>query len=44
MTEQPPLLSDLFRMIIKIIVGGIVIFGLVSCSVGVLAGMGGIFG
>lgn len=40
MTEQPPLLSDLFRMIIKIIVGGIVIFGLVSCSVGVLAGMG----
>ncbi len=40
MTEQPPLLSDLFRMVIKIIVGGIVIFALVSCSVGVLAGMG----
>ena len=40
MTEQPPLLSELFRMIIKIIVGGIVIFALVSCSVGVLAGMG----
>lgn len=39
MTEQPPLLSELFRMIVKIIVGGIVIFALVSCSVGVLAGM-----
>ena len=40
MTEQRPLLSELFRMIVKIIVGGIVIFALVSCSVGVLAGMG----
>lgn len=40
MREQPPLLSELFRMVVKIIVGGIVIFALVSCSVGVLAGMG----
>lgn len=40
MTERPPLLKDLFRMIIKMIVGGILIIALVSCGVGVVAGAG----
>lgn len=40
MTERPPLLSDLIRMVVKIIVGGILIIGLVSCGVIVVAGAG----
>ncbi len=40
MTERPPLLTDLFRMVIKMIVGGILIILLFSCGVGVVAGAG----
>lgn len=40
MTERPPLLPDLFRMIVKMIVGGILVIALVSCGVGVVAGAG----
>jgi protease-4 len=38
--ERPPLLNDLFRMIVKMIVGGILIIGLVSCGVAAVAGAG----
>lgn len=38
MAERPPLLPDLFRMVVKMIVGGILIIGLVSCGVGSIAG------
>lgn len=38
MAERPPLLPDLFRMVVKMIVGGILVIGLVSCGVGVIAG------
>ena len=40
MAERPPLLPDLFRMVIKMIVGGILIIGLVSCGVAAVAGAG----
>ena len=40
MSERPPLLWDLVRMIIKMIVGGIVVIGLVSCGVASVAGAG----
>ncbi len=40
MTERPPLLGDLIRMVIKMIVGGIVVIGLVSCGVMTVAGAG----
>jgi protease-4 len=40
MSERPPLLTDLFRMIVKMIVGGIVVIGLVSCGVASVAGAG----
>lgn len=40
MAERPPLLPDLFRMVVKMIVGGILIIGLVSCGVTVVAGAG----
>jgi protease-4 len=40
MAERPPLLNDLFRMVVKMIVGGIVLIGLVSCGVVGLAGAG----
>lgn len=41
MSERPPLLMDLFRMIVKMIVGGIFLILLVSCGVGVVAGAAG---
>lgn len=41
MTERPPLLTDLFRMVVKMIVGGILIIGLISCGAGVIAGASG---
>ncbi|MEO1136611.1 MAG: S49 family peptidase [Pseudomonadota bacterium] len=41
MAERPPLIPDLFRMVVKMIVGGILIIGLVSCGVGVVASAGG---
>ena len=40
MTSRPPLLPDLFRMIVKMIVGGILLIGLVSCGVAAIAGAG----
>ncbi|MEO0879720.1 MAG: S49 family peptidase [Pseudomonadota bacterium] len=40
MSERPPLLWDLVRMVIKMIVGGIVVIALVSCGVASLAGAG----
>ncbi len=40
MSERPPLLWDIVRMVIKMIVGGIVVIGLVSCGVGVVASSG----
>lgn len=40
MNERPPLLKDLFRMVIKMIVGGFVIIGLVSCGTAMVAGAG----
>ncbi len=40
MADRPPLIPDLFRMIIKMIVGGILIIGLVSCGVAAIAGAG----
>lgn len=40
MSERPPLLGDLVRMVIKMIVGGIVVIGLVSCGVMTVAGAG----
>ena len=40
MTERPPLLTDLVRMVVKMIVGGILIILLFSCGVGVVAGAG----
>ena len=40
MSERPPLLWDLVRMVIKMIVGGIVVIGLVSCGVASVAGAG----
>ena len=40
MAERPPLLPDLFRMVVKMIVGGILVIGLFSCGVGVVAGAG----
>ncbi len=41
MAERPPLLPDLFRMVVKMIVGGLLILGMVSCGVGCVAGGGG---
>lgn len=41
MTERPPLLTDLVRMVIKMIVGGILIIALVSCGAGVIGAAGG---
>lgn len=41
MAERPPLLWDLFRMVVKMIVGGILIIGLVSCGVAAIAGAAG---
>ncbi|MEO1252471.1 MAG: hypothetical protein AAFW81_09015, partial [Pseudomonadota bacterium] len=40
MTERPPLLSDLVRMVVKMLVGGILIIALVSCGVGVVSAAG----
>jgi len=40
MAERPPLLPDLFRMVVKMIVGGILIIGLVSCGVSAIAAGG----
>ncbi len=40
MTERPPLLTDLVRMVIKMIVGGILVIALVSCGVGVIGAAG----
>ena len=40
MAERPPLLWDLVRMVIKMIVGGIVVIALVSCGVASVAGAG----
>ena len=40
MAERPPLLPDLFRMVVKIIVGAILIIGLASCGVACVAGAG----
>ncbi|WP_165793750.1 S49 family peptidase [Hyphococcus luteus] len=40
MAERPPLLPDLFRMVVKMIVGGVLVIGLVSCGVGCVAGAG----
>ncbi|MEL6372160.1 MAG: S49 family peptidase [Pseudomonadota bacterium] len=40
MSERPPLLNDLFRMVVKMIVGGLVIIGLVSCGTAMVAGAG----
>ena len=40
MTERPPLLTDLVRMVIKMIVGGILVIALVSCGVGVVGAAG----
>lgn len=40
MSERPPLLWDIGRMIIKMIVGGIVVIALVSCGVASVAGAG----
>ena len=40
MSERPPLLWDLVRMVIKMIVGGFVVIGLVSCGVATVAGAG----
>ena len=41
MSERPSLPSELFRMVIKMIVGGILVIGLVSCGVGAIAGAAG---
>lgn len=40
MAERPPLLPDIFRMVVKMIVGGILLIGLVSCGVACVAGAG----
>lgn len=40
MSQRPPLLWDLVRMVIKMIVGGLVVIGLVSCGVASVAGAG----
>ena len=40
MTERPPLLTDLVRMVIKMIVGGILVIALVSCGAGVIGAAG----
>ena len=40
MSERPPLLTDLVRMVIKMIVGGILIIALVSCGAGVIGAAG----
>ncbi len=40
MAERPPLLTDLVRMVIKMIVGGILIIALVSCGAGVIGAAG----
>lgn len=41
MTERPPLIPDIFRMIVKMIIGGFVLIGLVSCGVVAIAGASG---
>ena len=40
MSERPPLLTDLVRMVIKMIVGGVLIIALVSCGAGMIGAAG----
>lgn len=40
MAERPPLIPDLFRMVVKMLVGGILIIGLVSCGIASIVSAG----
>lgn len=40
MAERPPLIPDLFRMVVKMIVGGILIIALFSCGVAAVSSSG----